>query len=180
MSSSCSGHSDFNPRTPCGVRHPAGPVVQHRRVISIHAPLAGCDPLGGALQGDQGAFQSTLPWRGATRNHGVISFQAAFQSTHPLRGATCLANSSNRNSSRISIHAPLAGCDVPACIYMQIMYYFNPRTPCGVRPRTLNTTTVCKNFNPRTPCGVRLSICYSIGRPIQFQSTHPLRGATYL
>ena len=33
---------------------------------------------------------------------------------------------------------------------------FNPRTPCGVRPRQKsNTPSHVTNFNPRTPCGVR-------------------------
>ena len=34
---------DFNPRTPCGVRHGGGVFVFTLGVISIHAPLAGCD-----------------------------------------------------------------------------------------------------------------------------------------
>ena len=37
------GHRHFNPRTPCGVRRPAGSAVIEGIVISIHAPLAGCD-----------------------------------------------------------------------------------------------------------------------------------------
>ena len=35
-----------------------------------------------------------------------------FQSTHPLRGATSFGQSL-RAALRISIHAPLAGCDEP-------------------------------------------------------------------
>ena len=34
---------DFNPRTPCGVRHGKRKRVQRVPHISIHAPLAGCD-----------------------------------------------------------------------------------------------------------------------------------------
>ena len=34
------------------------------------------------------------------------------------------------------------------------------------------------NFNPRTPCGVRPSSWANTTRTAQFQSTHPLRGAT--
>ena len=33
----------FNPRTPCGVRHQMALAMAKGRVISIHAPLAGCD-----------------------------------------------------------------------------------------------------------------------------------------
>ena len=34
----------------------------------------------------------------------------------------------------ISIHAPLAGCDLRQTTSMMRQFYFNPRTPCGVRP----------------------------------------------
>ena len=61
-----SAGTDFNPRTPHGVR----PCANGRRglyqKISIHAPLTGCD------------FQTFSPPRTI----------AAFQSTHPVRGAT--------------------------------------------------------------------------------------------
>ena len=78
-----------------------------------------------------------------------------FQSTHPLRGAT-----------RPGRPFPPSGC------------YFNPRTPCGVRPARSARSVGRGHFNPRTPCGVRPPsyICHLL-RCI-FQSTHPLRGAT--
>ena len=57
----------------------------------------------------------------------------------------------------ISIHAPLAGCDI-----------------ASVRP----LKGLMANFNPRTPCGVRRSRVGKIKRQDGFQSTHPLRGAT--
>ena len=78
--------------------------------ISIHAPLAGCDP---RLDADRRAqrFQSTHPLRGATRRGLVFWCPASiFQSTHPLRGAT-LIRQVPRVVEQISIHAPLAGCD---------------------------------------------------------------------
>ena len=101
-----------------------------------------------------------------------------FQSTHPLRGAT--GRDGHWHGSRtISIHAPLAGCDVLDCIQTRVTPHFNPRTPCGVRRRicAINGGNK-KDFNPRTPCGVRpYSSIKSITKLI-FQSTHPLRGAT--
>ena len=78
-----------------------------------------------------------------------------FQSTHPLRGATYRRAYGGWRCG-ISIHAPLAGCDRRFCILVVSVGYFNPRTPCGVRPP-----------RPR-----------AIQRPWAFQSTHPLRGAT--
>ena len=59
------------------------------------------------------SFQSTHPMRGATVLSARRTPVAIFQSTHPMRGATILSS----------------GVCVCAC-------YFNPRTPCGVRPVT--------------------------------------------
>ena len=58
-------------------------------IISIHAPLAGCDS-------------------GLLRHYGAI---VPFQSTHPLRGATTFCPAATL-TILISIHAPLAGCDL--------------------------------------------------------------------
>ena len=78
-----------------------------------------------------------------------------FQSTHPLRGATMLFCCTD-DVRNISIHAPLAGCDV-----QQIAH-----------------TVDLLDFNPRTPCGVRRILCGFLCIAAEFQSTHPLRGAT--
>ena len=127
-----------------------------------------------------------------------------FQSTHPLRGATALIEFM-RTDHAISIHAPLAGCDYSApFIWIDAAKYFNPRTPCGVRPAGgVHMPMLDPNFNPRTPCGVRpagrdrrrAELGISIHAPLAgcdftralradaeriFQSTHPLRGATEL
>ena len=57
----------------------------------------------------------------------------------------------------ISIHAPLAGCDRGQTNSRADSQNFNPRTPCGVRPKA----------------GIGQALDY-----VTFQSTHPLRGAT--
>ena len=105
-----------------------------------------------------------------------------FQSTHPLRGATASPKSAHIRHLHFNPH-------------------FNPRTPCGVRPRGIlrdaaipdisihaplggcddgicAAQEVGKDFNPRTPCGVRRRRTRQQGNGYQFQSTHPLRGAT--
>ena len=61
-----------------------------------------------------------------------------------------------RGKPWISIHAPLAGCDSPTGAPKQPHMYFNPRTPCGVR----------------------LNKMFGLPPILKFQSTHPLRGAT--
>ena len=101
--------ADFNPRTPHGVRHFATSGFVTSGVISIHAPLTGCDD---------------MPLR-------ITTGRLQFQSTHPSRGATsimyiwtlCL---------HISIHAPLTGCDrkVLACTWGNIISIHAPLTGC--------------------------------------------------
>ena len=146
--------------------------------ISIHAPLAGCDALSSLLSTPPSRFQSTHPLRGATLSPIRVWLSLpSFQSTHPLRGATATRIRYAR-SSAISIHAPLAGCDEPLTQGGAWLIDFNPRTPCGVRPRISSGRSRPKNFNPRTPCGVRRLHSYSQGGDRKFQSTHPLRGAT--
>ena len=58
--------SNFNPRTPCGVRPGNDKGNITTLDISIHAPLAGCD----------------------IGQNSLIRISSPFQSTHPLRGAT--------------------------------------------------------------------------------------------
>ena len=216
--------ADFNPRTPCGVRHFYGVVAlrldlfqsthplrgatsqklprRRGRWISIHAPLAGCDleaytcrcsiqisihaPLAGCdcrrslCPRRAGNFNprtpcGVRPTRGAGRSTWKI-----FQSTHPLRGATAIIKCLS-DCGTISIHAPLAGCDLALALIRALRRYFNPRTPCGVRRRlnilcsnpfsisihaplagcdlpAKSRKNSAMNFNPRTPCGVRLIV----------------------
>ena len=156
---------NFNPRTPCGVRPLSKRIFDDSIKISIHAPLAGCDHHG--LQGAAIAqhfnprtpcgvrrafpllqflncrFQSTHPLRGATVSRGRCEVTATFQSTHPLRGATFFLPH-HHIALAISIHAPLAGCDFYALCKTFHRRYFNPRTPCGVRPHP--TYCRCKTY----------------------------------
>ena len=78
-----------------------------------------------------------------------------FQSTRPVRGATGSCRSGHTGRG-ISIHAPRAGRD---------------GGPAAVRVFT-------RNFNPRAPCGARRCDNVTAHKPVQFQSTRPVRGAT--
>ena len=51
-----------------------------------------------------------------------------------MRGAT-LRNGAENTPRKISIHAPLAGCDLLQRRCSSQPCHFNPRTPCGVRRR---------------------------------------------
>ena len=101
---------NFNPRTPCGVRPDSSPVtsapikfqsthpvrgatrcaydLHAQRVISIHAPRAGCDTIFGGGTWEQ-----------------IISIHA------PRAGCDFIVPV-DFMSFRISTHAPRAGCDV--------------------------------------------------------------------
>ena len=80
------------------------------RAISIHAPLAGCDP-----------YCITCDVR-----------SIHFNPRTPC-GVRLLWRGKSMLTLSISIHAPLAGCDHHFSGYVLFFLYFNPRTPCGVR-----------------------------------------------
>ena len=170
---------NFNPRTPCGVRPADHTVGVGRADISIHAPRAGCDASRSCVPAEDLEFQSTHPVRGATLKteylleKQVISIHAPragcdgpvgpgqeaveiFQSTHPVRGATSREKILTIPVN-ISIHAPRAGCDGEGTTTSLLRMDFNPRTPCGVR----------RDGEGEDPLEA------------EFQSTHPVRGATH-
>ena len=122
----------FNPRTPYGMR----PCCRNRNgndgMISIHAPLTGCDWLDIKQNHDILYFNPRTPYGMRRKDNGVVVRYAKFQSTHPLRDATnsfrCV-----RKSLYISIHAPLTGCDLSGKVLYNSANDFNPRTPYGMR-----------------------------------------------
>ena len=171
---------DFNPRTPCGVRpqhlrcrrryrdyfNPRTPCGVRRRVYRLLEP--------GRIN-----FNPRTPCGVRRLTPPTLERATLFQSTHPVWGATVgvLADALNWAD-------------------------FNPRTPCGVRPACATTLVVPATnisihaprvgcdmlrrwpvvstiyFNPRTPCGVRQSTILHNCAWSEFQSTHPVWGAT--
>ena len=124
-------------------------------MISIHAPLAGCD----------------------AHRRAKSKESHKFQSTHPLRGATP-SPPSEHAQEYISIHAPLAGCDYKYLTHDKLtdISIHAPLAGCDLNSHLI-ASRLC-HFNPRTPCGVRHLVWSLILKIIGFQSTHPLRGAT--
>ena len=103
-----------------------------------------------------------------------------FQSTPPVRGATVNVLQMADHQQKISIHAPRAGGDEPHRRGKEHQRDFNPRPPCGGRRYQQRQILYHENFNPRPPCGGRR--LYRLGIAAQthgFQSTPPVRGATY-
>ena len=170
-------------------------------MISIHAPLTGCDATVKVIPGVVLEFQPTHPSRGAT--HNVLTHHSTylFQSHTPLTGCDPFPLETPPPRRRISIHTPLTGCDYRRYNVSANDKHFNPHTPYGVRPWLFShagrgcevqpthpsrgATRCCndyhretKYFNPRTPHGVRQSLSTVDTPSFLFQSTHPSRGAT--
>ena len=126
-------------------------------LISIHAPLTGCD--------------ASLP--------NVLSYGIIFQSTHPLRDATG-ATDYLKGETEISIHAPLTGCDLIHCSMQWAYKLFQSTHP--LRDATLwQLHNVCNLIisihAPLTGCDMSGSAF--LRSDWLFQSTHPLRDATF-
>ena len=125
-------YGNFDPRTPCGVRHKQQ-LLSHNKIIfrsthpmrgattrinhnisrisiSIHAPHAGCDSIPTVCPIRTGHFDPRTPC-------GVRPYPAQ-HSPAPMQ---------------ISIHAPHAGCDQANTRTSPSRSNFDPRTPCGVR-----------------------------------------------
>ena len=168
---------NFNPRTPCGVRPAAGGTAGISRRISIHAPLAGCDYI--VINNETGYydFNPRTPC-GVRRRYYNGTLQLQHFNPRTPCGVRRAEKVIETVREFISIHAPLAGCDLCGLERCRLCGYFNPRTPCGVRrdgqPRSVRSAEIsihaplagCDkeiaaqvrahlNFNPRTPCGVR-------------------------
>ena len=180
------------------------PVFQSTR------PMRGATSIVRYVHSVGSEFQSTRPMRGATGATDPIVLELVFQSTRPMRGATVPIQAfeagpddfnprapcgARRDEAlivaclhNISIHAPHAGRDRPACPRSTgIARDFNPRAPCGARRekhesdssqrtisihaphagrdcRGLCPGTTHPYFNPRAPCGARLCPAAPCGR----------------
>ncbi len=171
--------NNFNPRTPCGVRltppfiMDAGDYFNPRTPCGVRLPCTAQEQLAWK-------FQSTHPLRGATI-HVMQTKSPLFISIHaPLAGCDPPRRGDTQTRG-ISIHAPLAGCDRSSIRNSPPYRDFNPRTPCGVRPRVYSNTYRKSRISIHAP----LAGCDG-GKPAPrprlnvFQSTHPLRGATQI
>ncbi len=124
--------------------------------ISIHAPREGCDVANDSTAAAISYFNPRTPRGVRHLSDGIAIFGLKFQSTHPARGATELNETFLINQ-----------CD------------FNPRTPRGVRRSSTCPPVqipVISIHAPREGCD---HLCLVGGhQSLEFQSTHPARGAT--
>ena len=124
----------------------------------------------------------------------------AFQPTLPARGATRAA-SSRRAVRSISTHAPRTGSDYAMYASHSIWQHFNPRSPHGERPTSVESLamniifqptlpargattgftveTHCPNISTHAPrTGSDITLVLSFRTQSAFQPTLPARGAT--
>ena len=83
------------------------------------------------------------------------------------------------DSLHVSIHAPRAGRDFCCRARPDSPSCFNPRAPCGARHTLTSSIVLPLGFNPRAPCGARPPCGYTRPPRTRFQSTRPVRGATF-
>ena len=144
--------------------HPArgatagGPEVRRSKHISIHAPREGCDQGVGVVLTKTAEFQSTHPARGATAHKRDHARRILYFNPRTPRGVRLTLPTARAPQNTISIHAPREGCDQDIHPLLRDMYIsiHAPREGCDeVQP-------------------------WMFGHPVQFQSTHPARGATFV
>ena len=125
--------------------------------ISIHAPRAGCDWPWTTLPAPLPPYFNPRTPCGVRQGVRQMEQKQVKISIHaPRAGCDAAAFVQTLLEKEISIHAPRAGCDSNWRYEVVRVGYFNPRTPCGVRPW---------GKSPVHPSN-------------RFQSTHPVRGAT--
>ena len=192
--------SDFNPRTPCGVRRSILKRMRRHFLFQSTHPLRGATRHRRGWPHRSGHFNPRTPCGVRLHNARCVYVSQTFQSTHPLRGATRIAVPGH-DAGLISIHAPLAGCDGSDVELFDVAGAISIHAPlAGCDSVYAKSYTVSKisihaplagcdsrvcpgdarrpHFNPRTPCGVRRCGPFSGRDSCEFQSTHPLRGAT--
>ena len=149
----------FNPRTPRGVRQLALRSGYYKHLFQSTHPARGATVRGGRPGSHRKNFNPRTPRGVRLLQEQEAELEQVFQSTHPARGATH-RHIQGRQYSKISIHAPREGCDssgLTRCAISHVFqsthpargatvfwyqphipqFYFNPRTPRGVRQQTL-------------------------------------------
>ena len=117
----------FNPRSPCGERRAARAGGVQQKHFNPRSPCGERRRRGSRSCGGR-QFQSTLPVWGATSKYFFDNW-----------------------GRRISIHAPRVGSDrFPGCDFL-VSSHFNPRSPCGERPRTAADLPLTAAFQSTLP-----------------------------
>ena len=168
--------------------------------VSIHAPRAGRDYGTLRFSEPRSSFNPRAPC-GARRGVAGRPFRDGGVSIHAPRAGRDYDNRSEDCCHRVSIHAPRAGRDSP---YARVFVLSNvsihaPRAGRDNYTQTSSVPTIVSIhapragrdgslfafdsflmcFNPRAPCGARRLAGKDPFRVFVFQSTRPVRGATF-
>ena len=150
--------SDFNPRAPCGARLMVKQTILPMVGISIHAPLAGRDTKAARSTTWPSYFNPRTPCGARLSSNSSTGRQPEDFNPRTPCGARLKLFGSVARVDRISIHAPLAGCDR------------------GYRDSTdQNPISIHAPLAGCDKCPLKIT-----NNMEAFQSTHPLRGATCL
>ena len=151
---------NFNPRSPCGERPSLIKITAIDGGISIHAPRVGSDRFGAATAPeDEQDISIHAPRVGSDwSSQCQKGFPSAFQSTLPVWGAT-----------------------LPKQGLQQVRRNFNPRSPCGERPRRSGPVQKAPGISIHAP-RVGSDLYHMVGSTpaTVFQSTLPVWGATQI
>ena len=125
--------NNFNPRSPCGERQ-VPPAL----------------PFAAAL------FQSTLPVWGATLPFSSAVVPKSISIHAPRVGSDAYGASAAPCAVLISIHAPRVGSDSTSSHILRRSSIFQSTLPVwGATASTSKPLFALTNFNPRSPCGER-------------------------
>ena len=156
-------------------------TLQHLKLhwvkVSIHAPWEGCDTTSHSPSSNDARFNSRTLGRVRLNHLSASASFDTFQFTHPGKGATsrralCLS------PYGVSIHAPWEGCDCRSKSTLSCYPCFNSRTLGRVRLQIQHHEGWTYSFNSRTLGRVRQAGNAAVNAYMQFQFTHPGKGAT--
>ena len=173
------------------------PIVRYS--VSIHAPWEGCDEKRASSWAGDTSFNSRTLGRVRLGYINIRVPTAKFQFTHPGKGATLIITAF-RQIINVSIHAPWEGCDIRNDLTTKVFIMFQFTHPGkGATCSSRVCSSLCC-FNSRTLGRVRQAITYiirsvvcfnsrTLGRVrrggwrrrlhnLEFQFTHPGKGAT--
>ena len=123
--------------------------------ISIHAPLAGCDPPFFIFSTVRRNFNPRTPCGVRPVDKKFCASATSISIHAPLAGCDGMRSNISPALGRISIHAPLAGCD-EALRKFQLPRFISIHAPlAGCDGASQHPAHHGRDFNPRTPCGVR-------------------------
>ena len=146
-------------------------------IISIHAPRVGCDGVIPGWMENRKYFNPRTPCGVRRADNWADAGRRCISIHAPRVGCDCSAARDSAHSG-ISIHAPRVGCDSKPFGDSLVKKNFNPRTPCGVRLQLFHIVQSCEEFQSTHPVWGATSAVGRKQNSTSFQSTHPVWGAT--